>query len=448
MYWGLSEGLDLAQKYYQHNKSGPHVESLNILVYGSGAIRHILRTVAANSISSRPIDLNFLILDGCADFVARNLLLLDVAFSSADLCLLTRTHLFMDIYGNVRLRPCSWQYQMQRTPILMDFITDPVWGLHNYSSMLDISLLKYRDRDWIESIFKYWRSLGDSPDMAKQWDNGLRQYLGSRYDYRNGAFDWDLLMELKDRGASQICKQEYLGYRNKGIAFEFPEFEYSYDNKSMLLQAVKSGSMKRLQFMGDMHTGPFTSFGINCGVIEEKPKHDECDFRATDITEHNLAKIFHQIHKKEPLRDDFIRGHKLGLAQFKSGRTYESIEKSSIVLPERSEHTPMIALDNVKIKFMSPDNLKNFSHPEMQNKFDVAFIGASYFPFLKEEFRECMLHNGIIIFETLQLSLLSKEKRDTFASSIKEFAKRKCNFNLMTNFNLNQQYTSYDYKKE
>jgi len=35
------------------------------------------------------------------------------------------------------------------------------------------------------------------------WNNRLRQYLGTRYDTRNGAFDWDLSMKLGDLGVSK-----------------------------------------------------------------------------------------------------------------------------------------------------------------------------------------------------------------------------------------------------
>ena len=62
---------------------------------------------------------------------------------------------------------------------------------------------QYKERDYLEGIFKFWREEDARQfNVSAMWNNRLRQYLGTRYDTRMGAFDWDLSMKLGDLGVS------------------------------------------------------------------------------------------------------------------------------------------------------------------------------------------------------------------------------------------------------
>lgn len=69
---------------------------------------------------------------------------------------------------------------------------------------LKMDALKFKERDFLEAIFKFWRSHETRDfDAAKCWDLRLRQHLKSRYDGIPNIFDWDYNMKLVDRGVSR-----------------------------------------------------------------------------------------------------------------------------------------------------------------------------------------------------------------------------------------------------
>lgn len=462
MYWGLSEAQDLLHKYRKYNKSINHgaVTELNILLYGSGDIRHILQTVANQRIDSSgcPVQLNFFVIDGCVDVVARNLLLLDIVLSKEEssMSLLGRTHLFMDIYGNSFIRPMSRDYQRNRAKIFMDvFSCDPDAIADKFTPLIDLSGLKYKERDHLQDVLSMWHNDHQPVHLKTKWNDQLRNYLGQRYDSRRGAFDWDLHMELKYRGGERVCNQEYLDFRETGIAFQFPEFEYSCENKTLVVCQRDKQSRKTFPLMTDMHTGPYPSFGLKCDDEEmNKSDHGQNFYRSTDITERNLLKILYNIRCQENPSNQQLRKHKLGASRFVPG--IQLITDKGEGAPDTPPHkvtanqdTSWIELDNCKIHFLSPELIKKLSENQVnyENFFDVAFIGAGCFQYVTSKFMNILRPNGIILFEMLQLSLLAKDKRNAFEDSVKQLVKTCPGLELMTNFNLNKLYTTYDYKK-
>lgn len=445
MHWGLSEAHDLVEKYRKYN---PHrrseIKELNILLYGSGDIRNILQTLADQRRvpETETCLLNFFVVDGCMEVVARNLFLLDIILSEDDsLSHLGRTHLFMDIYGNTFIRSVSREYQRKRAPIFLQLSTDVGSVEKLYSPVIDFNGLKYRERDQLTDIFTMWKS-NRTFDLKAQWDAQLRKYLGERYDSRRGAFDWDLHMELRGRGGEMISNQEYLDFRATGIAFQFPEFEYSIENKTLVVH--------NHQLLTDMHTGPFPAFGLHCEDEEMlKSAHGENSYRATDITERNLLKLITLIRTGKSSSYEQLRKNKLGSARFQTGGVLSSsTEEGGDESVYKENHKGLIPLDKLRVHLLSPELIKNLTDKDQfKNFFDVAFIGAGSFQYLSSGFQNVLKDDGIILFELLQLSLLPKEKRNEFTDKVKVFC-GSAGLKFMTNFNLNKHYTTYDYKKE
>lgn len=453
MFWGLSEAQDLLHTYQKYNKdsTGQGVRQLNVLLLGSGDIRHILQTLANQRTESQecPLQLSFHIVDGCVEVVARNLLLLDIVLSQdTSMSLLGRTHLFMDIYGNSFMRPISRDYQMKRGKFLIDLITSAQDEIPDkYTPLVDVSGLKYRERDQLLDVFSLWRS-DQQVNFKAQWDNQLRKYLAQRYDSRRGAFDWDLHMELRYRGGERICNQEYFDFRETGIAFQFPEFEYPFENRSLVVLQRDQRHRKTYHLMTDMHTGPYPSFGLHCDDDDEmtKSSHGDNFYRATDITERNLLKILHNIRLRERPSNEELRKHKLGTAKFSPGNMFTG-QANGEEADKYSDSGRWIELDHVKFHFLSPGIIKNLAKQvQFKGFFDVAFIGAGCFQYLNDSFTDCLNKDGLVLFELLQLSLLDKDKRSAFEARTKEFAKAQ-GLQLMTNFNLNKHYTTYHYRK-
>lgn len=60
---------------------------------------------------------------------------------------------------------------------------------------------QFKERDELVRIFKLWERPPSVPaSVRKVWDARVRQHLGTRYDSRQGCFDWDLSMKLHQRG--------------------------------------------------------------------------------------------------------------------------------------------------------------------------------------------------------------------------------------------------------
>lgn len=59
-------------------------------------------------------------------------------------------------------------------------------------------------------IIRFWeRATCENVPIVEYWDQRIRRSLKTRYDYREGVFDWDYHMILKSRGISNLTLQEY-----------------------------------------------------------------------------------------------------------------------------------------------------------------------------------------------------------------------------------------------
>ncbi|CAM9117268.1 unnamed protein product [Ectocarpus sp. 13 AM-2016] len=146
----------------------------------------------------------------------------------------------------------------------MLFSTEDVAGI------LDLSLLKNRDRDQLEEVFKSWRC--DVPcNVTALRDARLRNFFGVRYDHRKNLVDWDYTNRLK-QVASIIHHTQYRSWRLEGIAYEFGDQVYDKPNRTMVSYAegmmVKGehrGLKKEMRgFWLDIRVGPFITFGVDC----------------------------------------------------------------------------------------------------------------------------------------------------------------------------------------
>lgn len=240
MFWGNSSALDLYEEYMvslknensdestEDNASGDIIQRdidkqsnpkakprvLNVLLFGSNDPRHVIKTMAKqyqhkskDGKNSMTI-LNFYLLDGCIEVVARNIALLSIALEDPNsLNLLNKVHNFMDIYGNSLIRPSSYHYLIGKSKSLLNIVTNGEC-LQQLAPILNIDNLTYKERDGLENTFNFWLpKIGNIYEIQNYWSNRVRQSLGTRYDYREGAFDWDLNMVLKQREGQQICSQ-------------------------------------------------------------------------------------------------------------------------------------------------------------------------------------------------------------------------------------------------
>jgi dynein assembly factor 3 len=206
-------------------------------------------------------------LESQATNIARFMLLLAIVLELPDRSLQEQAELFLEIYGNLLIRKKTMEWIQEKSTDLIRVITDNTGIL---SGVLDFQNLKFRERDDIEFVFKFWRDSSRSFDGPALWDIRLRNYLQRRYDSKDNIFDWDYNMKYLERNPNTVLsKPQYTKWRSKGIAFEVRESTYDCTNRTLatvdLLKQVGSANVGWCQScqMGTVQRHPGWSL---CGI--------------------------------------------------------------------------------------------------------------------------------------------------------------------------------------
>ncbi|KAH8277869.1 hypothetical protein KR018_009295, partial [Drosophila ironensis] len=432
MFWGLSTALDLYEEYLRAFKindepltadelasdgrnaggddssAAPPPRSLNILLMGETDVRHVIRTLAKRYTHRQQPELHFYVLEGCAAITARHMLLLAAALEDpASFSLVSKAHLFMDLYGNAMMRPSSHHYMATKGRTLLEMVTDDE-KLQRLAPMLNIECLKYKERDGLETSFTYWQPRPEHTfDMTYFWGLRLRKLLGTRYDHRNGVFDWDLSMTLKDRGGSQICSQEYRYWRESGVAFVFPEYEQCKPNKTLSAGLVRDGnSFTHRGFVGDIQTGPFCGFGLRTSEERmHRSVHGDNDYRATDVTERNLLELLHELQTQTAYEHDPTRSRRYGAVKLLMTPVLSLQEQDDG--GQAKYDRPWIPMPGVTVHYLSPLVMSQLQAGSecWKNKFDVVFAAYNYSVFIKQNIFDVLRDNALFVMETMLMTV-------------------------------------------
>ena len=164
---------------------------INILLSQPSDVRHVLQTIAQRRRHSRrPI--HFYISERPAECLARELLLLTIA-QDWELPIRHRANTFLEVFGNICVQRRTSRYIEAKARELIRTMCD---GEGPLVDQFDFSLLKFRERDELESIFKSWYE--KVPFAAKELhDRRLRLLYKDRYDFRKNVIDWDYQWSLR-----------------------------------------------------------------------------------------------------------------------------------------------------------------------------------------------------------------------------------------------------------
>lgn len=151
---------------------------------------------------------------------------------------------------------------------------------------LDLSQLKFRERDDLEAIFKAWRRADDKAfDVRRLWDERMRLYLKTRYDARANVADWDYNMRLFVH-APMVHPKHYEHWRETGVAFDPRDAPYDHVNRTLASEAPAREQGRKARrcnayfyagfhnntarrqvlkrgYWGDISTGPYIAFGTH-----------------------------------------------------------------------------------------------------------------------------------------------------------------------------------------
>jgi len=402
--WGFSPALDLQEDILPQSLSksddgpGGELDVCNILVVGAGDCRHILKTIAYQKRHKKK-KIHIYVIENNLELLARHLLFTTLALEPAHrMGLQEKVELFSELYGNTLIRQQTLQYLQQKANLFIEMITDLDYCDERMPT-IDMSQLKFKERDYLEDVFKFWRH----PDprafnITALWNHRLRTYLNLRYDSRKGAYDWDLSMRLHALGATMITNREYVRWRESGVAFEAREGVYDRVNKS------------------------FAS-----GVVLKRTSEE--------ITFHNLTSLFHELqtgNKYEPGRtSDRITeltepsNTDVDMETAENCRTSAEEDEggSSSECGHRESYAP-ISCENVVVHFLP---LNSISELPKKNKFkklfNHAFFSASMVLNLQPALKDIFADHASLSLELVRYILdLNKHQIDGFTQHVSNLA--------------------------
>ena len=255
--WGLSATFDMVDAIENSCALDESCdEPLNILLVNPGDIRHIIYTLSRKRRHHRrPV--HFYLLESPCEVLARDILLLEV-FLDFEVPIRQRANIFLEIYGNALVQERTARYIDQMGQKLRALCTGGASSL----DLLDLSHMRYRERDALEDTFKSY-SRRCPCNMSSLREHRMRGYYEERYDARRALGDWDYQYTLRETIASIIHLTLYRDWREKGVAFEFGDQTYDEGNRTMMTYV--EGSLKRGKHAGDhKEVGPVHALSMLC----------------------------------------------------------------------------------------------------------------------------------------------------------------------------------------
>lgn len=334
---------------------------------------------------------------------------------------------WMELYGNTLVKPNTNSYLIKKSAQLIDIITDDVAG-QCCLPIIHFDALKYKERDCIEKILKYWRN-NNGFDITTMWDTRLRKYLGVRYDHRNNLFDWDLHMNLHNiDGGNRVTSQEYIYWRSTGVAYTFLETDCTEPNYTFALALVENGDkISAIDYFGDILNGPFPSFGVDCedndmlkmGNMQQPLK------RSADLTERNITRMFYEIENQKPYqhkgKTDDLGVIITELPNLKA----QEVNSQSTQIKVKSERYSSINVDNVDIRFVTRTAMTDYpTFDRYKNFFDIMYCGHVYIEKINPNVMSMIKEGGVMLMETRKFIVNYKQKQhDEFKQKLMDLMK-------------------------
>jgi len=201
-------------------------KSANLFILNASDPRHLLKTIAERrrSWSSEESDLfdpthyplNMYVVEENLVTLAKTILLLYIALDF-DVTIRHRAELFLEVFGNAFVQSKTELYIENAGKNLVKLVYDEDAVKTNHlNSLLDLSMLKMRERDELADIFNRWRCDYEF-DVEKLRDQRIRHYYGRQYDSRLNLIDWDYHSRVKEVDGVIHIKQ----YTDRNIKKQF-----------------------------------------------------------------------------------------------------------------------------------------------------------------------------------------------------------------------------------
>lgn len=426
MFWGISPSLDLQQEYLRNGDENAY--ELNFLIIGGCDGRHLLKTLAQAYRHNRRY-MNLFVVDGCPELIARQLLLLSLALEKTTRCgLLEKTRRYLEVYGNLLLRPSTSRYVMAKARQLVGMLTNPDY-MNCLLPCISIEQMKYRERDYMENLMNFWTKGNTNQFNAVElWEHRLRHSLGVRYDNRAGIYEWDYHMRLKEI-AGQICFPEYKHFREHGVAFTWLETEVCRPNVTLAAGVYKCGERYLHRgYLGDIVSSPYIAYGLECEDTEMlKSSHGVNYKRATDISERNVMRMLYEIENRkkfDALAMNLDTEQNLGMVVLSQidAKLSESGSEAPLIL--REDRDTYVNVDYGKVHFLSLSALEHYPHKlQFQGLFHGVFVGHTMLPRIKPSVWSMARDDAVVIMESRKyMAELKREDVKSYGNQIQQTA--------------------------
>ncbi|KAG3255635.1 dynein axonemal assembly factor 3 [Ictidomys tridecemlineatus] len=417
-WWGLSPALDLQAESPpvdpdSQADTAHKTPELDVLLLGSVDGRHLLRTLARAALWPRR-RFNFYVLENNLEAVARHMLIFSLALEEPEkMGLRERSEAFLEVWGNALLRPPVAALVRAQAERLANLVPEPD-RLAEQLPWLSLRALKFRERDALEAVFRFWSGGEKGPEafpMSRLWDSRLRHYLGSRYDARRGVSDWDLRMKLHDRGAQVIHTQEFRRWRDTGVAFELRDSSaYHVPNRTLASGRLLSHRGERVAargYWGDIATGPFVAFGIEADDQSLlRTSNGQPVKTAGEITQHNVTELFREV------------------AAWGRPRAAQGDKEEELRL-EPQPRTSASARESFTVHFLALGSAQTLHHKRCyQGRFQLLYVACGMVHLLGPELGACVSPGGNLVVELARYLVdLRPEQLQAFSARVSELAR-------------------------
>ncbi|XP_071446407.1 dynein axonemal assembly factor 3 [Hetaerina americana] len=461
--WGYSPALDMLaeQKRLLTNNctDEPDERKFSVLLIGNCDGRHIFKTLSQlRHHGADNTAITFYVIEKSLEPVARQILLLTLALEPSNVIgLQEKAILFLEVFGNTVLRSTSYNYVTQKAHQLIHMITD-VDFMAKRMPIINVDHLKYKERDVLETIFKFWiSSKSNHLNTEILWDNRLRASLTDRYDSKMGVFDWDYHMKLCKIGQESISLAEYKKWRMKGIAYSWQDRVLSQSNCTLISGIQKvNGEVLSFGYTGDIENGPFAPYGLGSPCVDSKFKRQN-PRKATNTSLRAVVKILNGITRATECddlpNDDELEGavladdlHENLCSMINETEDHCTNRSKDRKILERENYTA-VPMDSVKVIFL-PMSYQSEIHlkDKFKNIFDVIVISHNSVESLNLDLMETAKCNSLIIVETLNFALPPKKgSLQSFEEKIEKLA-NECNCSPIEPLGETDFYRRFEYK--
>jgi len=436
--WGFCPAIDLLEAVPDGAAGaggGDADAPINICSLMAGDISSCLKTMAQmrRRAAARPV--NLYMVEKHPEVLARHILLLAIFFDE-DLGPRECTEIFLEVYGNAMLRKQTSTYVHNKVEELVSFLTN---GTGVLAGLIDVTSLKFKERDAIEKVFKTWLEDVEC-DMLAWREKRLRQYYEDRYDYRKNLIDWDYSMSVKE-WAEIIHSKLFLWWRQEGTAFEVRDAKMPQPNRSLASYAEgreKGYSKLKRGYWGDVVQSPYWALGVQADEPRLFKKRSMQHVKTCQhVAEYNVYGMLHEIATGEkfkmPDADDEIYGR-----SFWSGLSHkDTTEKIEEIAEEESESDRLDTLGSsggrkakvpppgFKIHLLQLEEVSQlYGKKKFGNLFHLMLISNQATHSLKADLNTLLTDNAAVVCEGADFMLnLNKDDRATFNSRLVELGR-------------------------